>query len=530
MSTLKMTLSDKLTLAITVCAAFLISVSLGVIAYFDLQRIKEHSIHHAHAYTEAYNEIFIRIISFNTAEDAVYLTGHIQNLDEISSLYLYDINHTPIFSYLRHDGGTHSDHPTSMRREKTDEIRIYEPVRYQDDILGYVMLSSSSKSYNERVDDYTKLVTALALSLLIFSYLIARWLQRYFTDPITKLATIILKITDNQDYNHEIMNGHVGEVGVLYDGFNTMLRKIDSTRNSLYREKENAFITLNSIADAVVRTDEKGVIEYINPVAESLLGQTCSDALGMPIQHLMPMHILDKSTRIDHPLIQSINENRIIHDEETHYQISHRDRDIDVDFSTAPTHDNDGNISGAVIIFQDVGIAREKSRQISFQASHDSLTGLLNRLEFERRLNQSILTAKSEHYTHILCFIDLDKFKLINDQCGHLAGDQLLIDMTKIMRETVRDADLVARIGGDEFAIILHRCDIKCASIIAETLRERIDAYRFTHDSSLFRVGASIGIAEISERTSDIKQVIDEADKACYAAKDAGRNKVRIYC
>ncbi|MFV2003588.1 MAG: putative bifunctional diguanylate cyclase/phosphodiesterase [Gammaproteobacteria bacterium] len=177
-------------------------------------------------------------------------------------------------------------------------------------------------------------------------------------------------------------------------------------------------------------------------------------------------------------------------------------------------------------------VMRETSRknsEIHFQATHDELTKLVNRKEFNRRLKKAYKTAKDNHENHVLCFLDLDKFKSINDSCGHKAGDELLVQLTTIINNHIRNHDTLARIGGDEFGLLLEGCSLDKAIEIAEGIVSLIKNYKFNWQDRVFYVGVSIGISTITHKTQNIETALSQADIACYTAKDMGRSQVQIH-
>jgi diguanylate cyclase (GGDEF)-like protein len=197
--------------------------------------------------------------------------------------------------------------------------------------------------------------------------------------------------------------------------------------------------------------------------------------------------------------------------------------------SAAPIRDSNGSAIGAVMVLRDVSESREMSRRLSWQASHDALTGLYNRQELEKHLEQLLEEAQRDDEHHILLYLDLDQFKLVNDTSGHLAGDELLRQLSYLLKKTLRETDLLARLGGDEFGILLSHCSVDKAIEIAEKLRTLIHDFRFVWQDKSFEIGVSIGIAPIDQRTESSAAVMSAADVACYAAKDLGRNRYHIY-
>lgn len=171
----------------------------------------------------------------------------------------------------------------------------------------------------------------------------------------------------------------------------------------------------------------------------------------------------------------------------------------------------------------------ESERRLAWQASHDALTGLVNRRQFDRYLEQALNNAKISHTRYCLCYLDLDQFKVVNDTCGHIAGDELLRQVTALLQAQVRSGDVLARLGGDEFGLLLRDCNLEQAASVANALRESIEAFRFIWEDKTFRIGVSIGLVEIEGEDSSMSKILSAADVACYAAKNQGRNRVHVY-
>jgi diguanylate cyclase (GGDEF)-like protein len=157
------------------------------------------------------------------------------------------------------------------------------------------------------------------------------------------------------------------------------------------------------------------------------------------------------------------------------------------------------------------------------------LTGLYNRLKFEECLEEALLNVREEQRVHTLCYLDLDQFKLVNDTCGHIAGDELLRQLPDLFHKVLRSGDIVARLGGDEFGILLENCEIDRATMLADKIRQEIKEFRFVWEDKVFAIGVSIGVVGIDENITDISKIMSMADVACYAAKDSGRNRVHVY-
>jgi len=299
---------------------------------------------------------------------------------------------------------------------------------------------------------------------------------------------------------------------------------------AVFQAKERAQVTLQSIGDAVITTDSEGCIDYMNPVAESLTGWESREAQSQRIGDILT--VVDEATRkpAESPVMRCLREGRPLGLSEHTVLINRRGQEIAIQDSAAPIRDRAGNMLGAVMVFHDVSKERRLHRALHYQASHDALTGLINRREFDNRLTAAVDSVRSDPESrHALLYLDLDQFKLINDTCGHPAGDQLLKQITGVLQSRVRLGDTLARLGGDEFGILLQDCPVDQALRVAEGLRQAIRDYRFVWQDGVSAVGVSIGIVEITRETPTVAGVMSAADVACYSAKDQGRNRVQLY-
>ncbi len=298
---------------------------------------------------------------------------------------------------------------------------------------------------------------------------------------------------------------------------------------ALFREKESAQITLQSIGDGVITADADSVIDYINPVAEELTGWRLEDAMGRPVEEVFRAFHEETCEPLENPLAVSIRRVRPTKSVRPMLLIRRDGNELYVESTAAPIRDGHGNISGGVLVFHDVSESRELNRRLSYHASHDLLTGLVNRREFESRLERALKSAKAREASYALCYLDIDQFKIINDTCGHSAGDALLGQVGALLKSKVRWRDTLARLGGDEFGILLESCSLDEAMRTAELLREALRNFRFTWEDRVFRLGASVGVVPITADNEDVASILSAADSACAAAKEGGRNRVHSF-
>ncbi|MFO1351109.1 MAG: EAL domain-containing protein [Gammaproteobacteria bacterium] len=290
------------------------------------------------------------------------------------------------------------------------------------------------------------------------------------------------------------------------------LRASEQRYRALYDDTPAMFFTVNT----------RGTILSANQFGAEQLGYSCEELVGLPLAALHPEDNL-KTVTFLHSCVRDPGrsqqrEARMLRRDGTPIWVKEIGR-LAPNFSDAPT---------ILIVSEDISEAHELSVQLSYQAAHDPLTGLLNRREFERCLHETLESARREHTTHALFYLDLDQFKVVNDTCGHGAGDELLRQISKLLRQRFRSRDTVARLGGDEFGILVDYCSLAQAERLAEIIRKTLAVFRFEWGDKSFNVGASIGLIPISDASASVSHLLQTADAACYTAKDRGRNRIHV--
>jgi diguanylate cyclase (GGDEF)-like protein/PAS domain S-box-containing protein len=299
---------------------------------------------------------------------------------------------------------------------------------------------------------------------------------------------------------------------------------------SLARSKRQAQYTLESIAEGVITTDNDGRIDYMNLAAETLIGTNRDDASGHRIGELFTL--VDDADRrpLGDPVERCLAMRRRVNMGRHAVMVSvDGEHEHSVEITASPVRGPGSGISGAVVVFHDVSELRGLTRKMSYQATHDPLTGLINRREFERQLDDAMDSAHAEDAVHMLFYMDLDRFKAVNDTCGHLAGDNMLREVAALIKAEVRDSDFVGRLGGDEFGALLVGCPIEKARQIGSDICAAVANYRFVWKDKIFNIGISIGLVEMSHSSGTLQDLMSAADSACYMAKQQGRGQVHVY-
>ncbi|NIY46175.1 diguanylate cyclase [Cedecea colo] len=309
-------------------------------------------------------------------------------------------------------------------------------------------------------------------------------------------------------------------------GINIDMTEVKQLNEALYQEKERLHITLDSIGEAVICTDIDMNVTFMNPIAEKLSGWPQDEAIGQHILTILRITFGDAGPALENIHSGDFSRMAIEQDVVLHCR---NGGSYDIHYNVTPLTTLDGQSIGSVLVIQDVTESRKMLKQLSYSASHDSLTHLANRVSFENHLKRLLQSAGENRQRHALVFIDLDRFKAVNDTAGHAAGDALLRELSSLMLSMLRTGDFLARLGGDEFGLLLPDCSTDNARYISERIINTINDYHFVWDGHLHRIGASAGITQIDADNKVASEVLSQADIACYASKNSGRGRVTVF-
>ncbi|KFK96822.1 MULTISPECIES: diguanylate cyclase [unclassified Serratia (in: enterobacteria)] len=312
-------------------------------------------------------------------------------------------------------------------------------------------------------------------------------------------------------------------------GTNIDVTEVITLTKSLHEEKERLHITLDAIGEGVISTDSEMCITFMNPVAEQMSGWSLELAQGMPIDSVIRITNGRNGPIVENPVQLCLQEETTLPPDYALVLHSRDSRRFDIQISVSPLKTVEGAVMGAVIVLLDVSASRELMKKLSYSASHDALTNLQNRTSFEKQLQDAIASVADNDQQHSLVFLDLDRFKAVNDTAGHAAGDALLKEISQLMQRQLRNHDSLARLGGDEFGLILFDCPQEQAKTRMQQIVSLIGEYPFYWESKLYHVGASAGITSINASSGKSTELLAQADLACYTAKHRGRGQVYTY-
>ena len=424
-----------------------------------------------------------------------------------------------------------------------DEI-MHKIAQHSDDVAAEnITIKVYFKNKEKIVADIRKnMLLGIGIGILVIGFFLRYVLHIMLTRPFINMLESAKGFTlgdesvrfnesrqDEFGYLGRFINHALESILDQQEALVDALEQVTNSEIALSIEKEMAEVTLHSITDSVVTVDQECIVTFINPAAEKLLERTLEESIGMPFSEML--NIVDESfefVNID-PVNACFEKGGIVKFPEQSSLLNNNSSLIAVEASAAPMKNEQGDLLGAVVVIQDVSHTRKLTHQLSYQASHDALTGLYNRRKFESHLQEALINAEYEDRHHVLLYLDLDQFKIVNDTCGHIAGDELLQQLPLIFNKVLRSGDVIARLGGDEFGVLLENCSLEKSIVIADKIREHIKEFRFVWEDKTFEIGASIGVVAIDSEHTDMTHILSSADIACYAAKDAGRNRVHVY-
>lgn len=411
-----------------------------------------------------------------------------------------------------------------------------KPVTETHEAIGILSIEMSREGISKTRKEIISNGILITFIALVFTVILALHFSNTVASPISLLTRGIHRIR-NGILGERIYTGAGGEIAILETGINNMsaslqvakIKEKERADDTLFIEKSKAQITLEAIGEGVITTDINGLVSYINPAAQNLLGISGDHAIGSHIHNIFKVKSISNKNEITYPISICLSEGKSIRHDDSLILLGVNGVEFIIRDNATPLRARNGDVTGMVLVFHDFTELQRISDQLSYQATHDELTGLKNRREFERKLKDVIANTNFESQQHVVCYLDLDRFKIVNDTCGHVAGDALLKEISRLISLQVRHNDLVARLGGDEFGIILINCPLKQAILVSENILNAIKKYQCIWKDHIFDVGVSIGLISVSSTDFSLTEIMMNADTACYIAKNSGKNKVHIY-
>ncbi len=451
----------------------------------------------------------------------------LDNLPDVQLACLYDAQDAVFAQLQKQDHQTRSC-PQSVKAEPSlfekDHLQITQAIVVDNEALGTVYIYADlSHAYWRRVQ-FSGLILLVLAVVSIISFFLSTPLLKLVSTPIKKLVSKVKTISDTKNYSLRAVKVNNDELGVLVDAFNDLISTVEVQNQALTQAKDRYLALYDDNPTMVFNLEINGRILSVN--------RTGARHLGLSVLELQDCSIFDFIHGDDLAIMQGLFERCLLNPLQVYKQelrqVCENGRIIWVRES-AKCVKNDNQPSSLLLVGEDITEARLLNEKIAYQASHDALTGLDNRSQFDSYVKQVVALACEDGSEHALCYLDLDQFKVVNDTCGHVAGDELLRQLGDLLRKHTRRNDFVARLGGDEFGVLMTHCPLNEAFRASENLRDLIKDFRFAWEDRSFTIGVSIGISAINGLNGNAVDLLKEADVACYAAKDKGRNRVHVF-
>lgn len=403
-------------------------------------------------------------------------------------------------------------------------LYVYQPMQVDNDIVGAIFLASDLSTVFWRELKFVGVVLIVLFVALSITFLLTAPLLNRVAKPIAQLARTAHKVSTDHDYSLRAAKYSSDEMGILVDAFNDMLDTVEIQNKALVSVKNNYQALYDNNPTMVFNLDMQGQIISVNRFGARQLGLSVEELQGCSIFNFAHPEDINNCQQL---FLHCRNHPEKVHKLES--RIICRNGNIIWARETARLVKDESQRQHLLLVCEDITETRRLSEKIAYQASHDELTGLVNRRQFDIHIQNLVLQAQSDNSEHVLCYLDLDQFKIVNDTCGHLAGDELLRQLGEVLRQQIRKMDILSRLGGDEFGILMSYCSLEQALITGEKLRNAVCDFQFAWENRSFNIGVSIGIAPINRACGNAVDVLKEADAACYAAKEKGRNRVHVF-
>jgi diguanylate cyclase (GGDEF)-like protein/PAS domain S-box-containing protein len=452
----------------------------------------------------------------------------INALPEVKAACLYDTQ-GKLFTQLIKDDNELWTCPLLITNELVTKFTdthlfVVQAIMMDAEQQGTVYIHADFTTAYWRKIQFVGLLFLVLVIVSVLTFFLTTPLLRLIASPINKLVNAAKIISASHDYSLRAVKINNDELGVLVDAFNGLIDTVEQ-RNLAVLDAKNRYLSLYD--------DNPSMMFSINALGNILsVNRTCADQIGLTIEELHNHSIFDFIYTIDIPTMSAFLERCLLNPTHVHKEEFRQigaEGDIVWLRVTAKSVENNQQKNSLLLVCEDVTEARDLGERIAYQASHDTLTGLANRSEFDRYISQAIKLVYSDNSEHVLCYLDLDQFKIINDTCGHLAGDELLRQLGDLLKNGIRPQDFIARLGGDEFGVLMYDCSLSEAFLLCENLRDTIRDFRFYWEDKSFSIGVSIGLSAINKTSGSAVNLFKEADSACYAAKDKGRNRIHVY-
>ena len=502
-------------------------LATALLLIFEVAEFKQNTQDDLSAMAELIGNRSTAALMFDDSALARENLASLEHLAIFQSACIYD-EQGQIFASFKAQLDFEVSCPSTYTEQKTyfeqALLFMYHPIFVDSELIGVIYIQADLAGSFVRKLQFIGLLFSVLFVATVVTFMLTTPLLRKVTTPLNKLLNTVYKITHEKDYSQRAIKRDDDEVGKLVDAFNNMLAMVEYQNTALTVAKDHYLALYDDNPTMVFNLSIDGIILSVNRFGAKQLGLTSDELQECSIYDFIHPGDRVAAKILFNACIEAPNR---VHKHELRKVC--RDGGIIWVRATVRLVSNVNQQDNLLLVCEDVTENRRLSEKIAYQASHDALTGLVNRSEFDASVQKEVKDANREYSEHVLCYLDLDQFKVVNDTSGHLAGDELLRQLGDVLKFHIRKGDLLARLGGDEFGILMRHCSLGEAFTACEKLRNIIRDFQFAWEDRSFSVGVSIGLSSINNSTGNAVEVLKEADAACYAAKDKGRNRVHVF-
>lgn len=519
-----LSIRSKLLSILTFSSILSLLLALLMLVIFEMTELKSRALKDLTAMAVLIANRSTAALSFDDTAVARENLEALNEMREVLIACLYD-QHDDLFTALHKTQKQCPDRASQLETHfEQMNLIVLEPVILDAEKIGSVYIVADLNPMLWRKLQYIGLVLGILFAASLITFALTAPLLNRVSKPIVKLAKTAQKISREKNYSLRAVKYSDDELGVLVKSFNDMIETVELQNKALVSVKNNYLALYDNNPTMVFHLNMDGMILSVNRFGAKQLNLKPEQAMGHSIFEFVHPEDIDIIKALFD--LCCLNPNKVYKQEAR--KVCRNGSVIWVRESARLLQDEKGQ-RNLLLVCEDVTETKLLAEQIAYQASHDALTGLVNRREFDNCIQKVLENVRREPYEHALCYLDLDQFKVVNDTCGHLAGDELLRQLGELLKQNIRKHDLLARLGGDEFGILMYYCSVSQAANACEKLRKIIRDFQFAWEGRSFSIGVSIGVSLISRTSASAVELLREADAACYAAKEKGRNRVHIF-
>lgn len=520
----RLSIKSKLFTISIASSLFSILLALLILVLINVDEVKHKSQEDLQAVATLIANRSVAAVMFDDTNLAHENLTSLTNLPDLLNACVYNKKGL-LFTALHKKAAICPDNDTALHTQYEHlMLSVYQVMQIDGETIGSVLIRADLSSALKRQLQFISVIIVVLCIALSLAFLLTAPLFNRVAKPITLLAKTAHRVRHDHDYSLRVEQHSQDEIGILVEAFNAMLDTVEQKNLDLVAAKNNYQALYDNNPTMVFDLDEQGLIKSINRLGAKQLGWPDEQLLDHSLfEFVHPSDLFELEALFQRcqrfPLQIHKLESRLICQHGRLIWVRNTARQVN-DEQQRPRF---------LLVCEDISETRRLAEKIAYQASHDELTGLVNRRQFDIHIQDLVHRAQSDDGQHVLCYLDLDQFKVVNDTCGHLAGDELLRQLGELLKQHVRKSDILARLGGDEFGILMENCALEQALIAGDKLRDTVRDFQFAWDNRSFSVGVSIGIAPINRSSGNAVDILKEADAACYAAKEKGRNRVHVF-